>query len=130
MVLTRGIRSTSSRGLGEMAMRYGLGGLLVLGFIVVGWQSPAGESGGKKDPVPTQVAQQKAIKLINELYKDEIDKAAKDVAAKGRLAGTFLQEARDTNDYSAGRYVLLDLAGLYASEAGDAPTALQAVEEL
>lgn len=112
-------------------MRCWLGGMMVvLGFVVFSWQMPAGESGGKKNPVPTQAAQQKALKLIHELYKEEIDKAAKDVAAKGRLAGTFLQEARDTNDYSAGRYVLLDLAGLYASEAGDAPAALQAVEEL
>ena len=87
-------------------------------------------AGGKKDPVPPQLAQQKAVKLIQELYKDELTRAAKENGAKSQLAATFLQEARDTNDDSAARYVLLDLAGLYASEAGDAPTALQAVEEL
>lgn len=115
-------------GLGGNAMgRMGLAMVGLTSWCCIAW---GGETSGKKDPVPTALAQQKALKLVHELYKDDIAKAANDGAAKGRLAATFLQEARDTNDDSAARYVLLDLAGLYASEAGDAPTALQAVEEL
>src|SRR5438105_6756407 len=51
-------------------------------------------------------------------------------AAKARLAVTFLQEGRDTADDPAGRYVLYQHALGLASQAGDAPTALQAIEEM
>jgi WD40 repeat protein len=104
--------------------RLGLGLVLVLGLAL----STAAQEG--KKPVPAPAAQAKVAKLIRELYGDELAKAAKDPAAKLRLAQTLLQEGRDTIDDPAGRYVLLKEAHQLAAEAGDVATALHAAEEL
>jgi WD40 repeat protein len=89
-------------------------------------------SGGevKKAPIPAAAAQAKAETLIRELYEKEYAKAEKDVVARAQLAGTFLQEGRDTNDFPAGRYVLFREARDLAARAGDAPVALQAIADL
>jgi hypothetical protein len=105
-------------------------GLVVAGVVWLVMGSVAKAQGEKKAPVPVGEANVRAAKLIQELYQGEMDKAAKDPAAKGRLAITLLQEARDTNDDLAGKYVLLVLAGRFASQVGDAGTALQAIEEM
>ncbi|MBI3409675.1 MAG: WD40 repeat domain-containing protein [Planctomycetes bacterium] len=91
---------------------------------------PAPGQAGKKAGIPSKDAVAKAEALIGELYKDELNKAQKDPRTRGALALTFLQEARDTNDDPAGRYVLLQKALALASQAGDGPAALQAIEEL
>ncbi len=68
--------------------------------------------------------------LMRELYKEDFAKAAKDPAAVARLAATLLQDGKDTNDSPAGRFVLLGTARDLAAQAGDGPTALQAIDEL
>src|SRR5688500_11479699 len=67
---------------------------------------PGGEA-AKKASVPGKADFARAEALVRELYKAEYTAAAKDVGARGRLAGTFLQEGRETTDDPAGRYVLL-----------------------
>jgi hypothetical protein len=84
----------------------------------------------KKASIPTPQAQSKAEALVRELYADDLAKADKVQAARLRLAITFLQEGKDTADDPAGRYVLYQNALKLAAQAGDAPTALQAIEEL
>lgn len=83
-----------------------------------------------KRAVPPQAALSKAEALIQELYKDDFTKAKGDNAVRSRLAQTLLQEGKDTTDLIAGRFQLLVHARELASEAGDGPTALQAIEEL
>jgi hypothetical protein len=108
------------------ARRPGLYGfVLILGL---GLSAVAGQEG--KKAVPSAAAQARVVKLIAELYQDELAKAAKDPAAKLRLAQTLLQEGKDTTDDAAGRYVLLKEAHKLAAEAGDVAVALQAAEEL
>ncbi len=99
-------------------------------FLGLSWVFPVFGQPAKKAPIPAPQAQAKAETLIQELFKDELAKAQKDASAKGRLAITFLQEGKDTNDDPAGRYVLYQHALRLASEAGDAPTALQVIEEI
>jgi hypothetical protein len=104
----------------------------VCGFLLVaclGLSTATGQE-GKKRPIPPADAQAKVVKLIQELYGDELTKAATDPTVKLRLARTLLQEGRDTIDDAAGRYVLLREAHKLAAEAGDVVTALQASEEL
>jgi hypothetical protein len=84
----------------------------------------------KRHPVPSKDAQAKAELLIQELFQSDFTKAAKEPAAAGRLATTFLQEGRDTRDLIAARYRLFVHARDLAAQAGDAPTALQAIAEL
>lgn len=103
---------------------YGL--VLVLGL---GLSTVTGQE-GKKQAVPSDAAQATVVKLIKELYQDDLAKAAKDPAAKLRLAQTLLQEGKDTADDAAGRYVLLREAHKLAAEAGDVATALYAADEL
>jgi hypothetical protein len=100
--------------------------LLILGL---GLSAVSGQE-GKKKAIPAAEAQAKAVKLIQELYQDDLAKAAKDTAVKARLAQALLQEGKDTGDDAAGRYVLLKEAHRLAAEAGDVTTALQAAEEL
>lgn len=96
--------------------------------IVLTFGSVRGQDGKLAPPSSAEIA--KADALIHELYKDEFIKAKADNAAKIRLAQTLLQEGKDTNDLIAGRYQLLVQARELASQAGDGPTALQAIEEL
>lgn len=105
----------------------GFGGLaLVVGLSL----SAVSGQEGKKKAIPPADAQAKVVKLIQELYQDDLAKAAQDTAVKARLAQTLLQEGKDTADDAAGRYVLLKEAHKLAAEAGDVATALQAAEEL
>jgi len=96
--------------------------------IIVSLGAVRGQDG--KLPVPSSAQITKAEALIHELYKDEFLKAKADNGVKARLAQTLLQEAKDTTDLIAGRYQLLVQARELASQAGDGPTALQAIEEL
>ncbi len=105
---------------------FGLGGVL----LIIGLGPAATGQDGKKRPIPAREAQAKVIKLIQELYQDDLARARQDPTVKTRLARTFLQEAKDTADDPAGRYVLLSEAHKLAAEAGDVTAALQAAEEL
>src|SRR5438876_12084852 len=93
-----------------------LGGCGLVLVVSIGLATSAAQD--KKRPIPPQAAQAKVVKLIHELYGDEIAKAAADPAARLRLAQTLLQEGRDTVDDAAGRYVLLREAHKFAAEAG------------
>jgi hypothetical protein len=106
--------------------------VLALGLFLSLVGSSAIISGGevKKSPVPSAAAQTKVEALIRELYEKEYAKAAKDRAARAQLALTLLQEGRETNDDRTGRFVLFREARDLAANAGDAPTALQAIADL
>lgn len=109
-------------------MRYALLiGLLGLGLLL------AGHTRGqvaRRLPIPSKAAQARVETLIRELYKEELARAEKDAAARGRLAETLLYEGRETKDDPAGRYVLFREAYHLAARAGAVATALQATDEL
>ncbi|MCI0682767.1 MAG: hypothetical protein L0Y71_11760 [Gemmataceae bacterium] len=84
----------------------------------------------RKLPIPPPGELGKAEALIRELYGDEFKRATSDPIAKVRLAQTLLQEGKDTTDLIAARYQLFTYARKLASESGDGPTALLAIEEL
>lgn len=86
--------------------------------------------GTKKYSIPSKEAQGEIEKLLSELYKDELAKAAKDPIVRARFAQTLLHEGRETKDDAAGRYVLFTKAHQFAAEAGDVNTALMAADEL
>jgi len=88
------------------------------------------EEPSKKSKIPSAAEQERAGKLIFELYEKDFAKAEKDPAFRVQLALTFLQEGKDTTDDLAGRYLLLRAARTMAAKAGDAPTALQAIDDL
>jgi len=79
-------------------------------------------------PVPSDASQQKATKLIEEVYGEE-HAQAKTSAAKTALANTLLKAAGESQNMT-NRYVLLRVARDVATQAGDAETALRAVEEI
>jgi uncharacterized protein YjiK len=83
----------------------------------------------KRRPVPDKAAQAKAQALVNDIFKEDIDKA-KDAEALSKLAATFLAQGRDAKDEDANRYVLLQEARTLAGRAGDSTLALAAVDEL
>jgi hypothetical protein len=116
---------------GFMSRRLLLGlGFLVAGGLAVHVSALRGGEPAKKAPVPAKDVQSKAEALVREVFKSEFAKAEKDSAARARLALTLLQEGRETGDFPAARYVLFRTARDLAAQAGDAPTALQAIEEL
>src|SRR5439155_1394656 len=102
----------------------------VWGLFVISGAGISAEEQPKKTALPTAAEQERAGKLILELYNKDLMKAEKDRAARAQLALTFLQEAKDTTDDRAGRYMLLRAARMLAAKAGDAPTALQAIDDL
>jgi len=80
-------------------------------------------------PVPDAAAQQEALAVVREVYKDAYEKAD-DPSARQALAKKLLGEGIGTDDNPAGRFVLLKVARDIATQAGDGATAFQAVEEM
>ncbi len=80
----------------------------------------------ERSPVPGAASQEKAEKLIKELFKDEY--ARKSPREKLSLAAKFLEQARETKDDIAARFVLMREALDLASQAGDPGETLKAVE--
>lgn len=81
----------------------------------------------KKVPVPDEADQMEAERLIKRQNKDDY---AKRPAERGELAMRLLDKAKATNDDPAGRYVLLRESRDLAAAAGDAGTAVTAIDQI
>jgi len=105
-------------------------GLLALALAAGAALLGAQETAGKRRPVPGKEAQAAALKLVNEIFGDDIAKA-KEPAARSRLAAQLLQQGRDSKKEDlAAAFVLYREARDLAAAAGDYPLAFQAVEEM
>jgi len=82
-----------------------------------------------KPPVPAAELQEPAKKAATEIYGGRF-KQAKTVAEKTALATEMTEAAAKVQGGSPDQYVLLKIAADVAATAGDAPTALQAVEKM
>jgi Cdc6-like AAA superfamily ATPase len=99
-------------------------------FLMASCLAVAAESASQpKAPVPDATAQQTARKAASELFADRF-KLAKTTADKTALATDMMDAAGKVQAGSADQYVLLKIARDVAAGAGDAATALQAVERL
>jgi len=77
---------------------------------------------------PGASEQADALKLIRSLYPDEF--AAHSANDRRAFARKLLKQGLETQDQPAARYVLLRQAADIASSAGDAPTAMHAIDAL
>jgi WD40 repeat protein len=82
----------------------------------------------KKTPVPDADKQAAADKLIRDLFKKDF-LAARKPADKQTLAAKLMQQAEETKDDPAARFMLLREARDLAAQAGDVAVALSAAEE-
>ncbi len=78
-------------------------------------------------PIPDEAAQAKAVAVIREIYEKDY-RTAKTPADQTALAKKMIDQAGQTAE-PVGRFVLLRVARDVASEAGDAETALAAVDQ-
>lgn len=105
----------------------------IAAFLIVSFARPAvaapADDTSTAVPVPDAAAQEKAFRIVKDLFKDEID-AAKNPATKLELAKTLMQRGMDTQGDPAGQYVLLRQARDYAIAAADPGLALQVVDEI
>lgn len=85
--------------------------------------------GSTKAPPPDPAAQARALKLVQEVFQDDL-KAATDPASRARLAAELLQQAREIKDDPALRFVLLREAADVAARGGDIAVAFSAIEEV
>ncbi len=83
----------------------------------------------QKPPVPAAELQESAKKAATEIYGGRF-RQAKTAAEKTALATEMIEAATKVQDGSPDQYVLLKIAADIAATAGDAPTALQAVEKM
>jgi DNA-binding beta-propeller fold protein YncE len=92
----------------------------------------AGDDSEPKLPPPGKEALAKALDEVKSLYKKEIAEAKDDTAAGKALAATLLKEGKNTpgKEEAALRFAAISLARDVASQAGDHPTAMEAIEEL
>ncbi len=88
---------------------------------------PAPVVSDKRLPLPTPAAQKKAEELIRELFKPEYTRRGP--ADMKALSAKLYQQALDTKDDQAARYVLLREAQDLAAQAGDLETAFRAVAQ-
>jgi len=91
-------------------------------------QEPPGPTAAKS-PVPDQAAQDQALALIREIYKQDYETAAKP-PEKIALAKKMLTQAAKPGTSPTGRFVLLRVARDIAAEAGDADTAFEAIDRM
>ena len=82
-----------------------------------------------KPPVPVAEVQASAKKAAGELYGKQFQQA-KTTAEKAALATEMIEAAMKVQGGSPDQYVLLKIAADVAAGAGDAATALQAVEKM
>ena len=80
-------------------------------------------------PIPDAPAQDAAQKAASEIYAGRFQQA-KTIADKTALATEMINASSKFPDGSADQYVLLKIARDVAAGAGDAPTAIQASEQL
>jgi hypothetical protein len=99
---------------------------LLLPFILAGALLRAGPG---RTPVPEPAAQDKARKLVREVFEEDF-KNAQEPAARVKLAAELLQQGRDTKDDLALRYVLLVEGRDLAARGGDAALAFIAIDEI
>ena len=90
---------------------------------------PSRDDAGKKLPIPAQPAQDKALALVLDIFKEDIERV-QGTEAKARLALNLLQQGKEQSDDAANRYVLLREARNLAARAGDANLTLVAVDEM
>ena len=78
--------------------------------------------------VPEQSAQERAKKLVEEVFHEDIEKADT-AAAKQALAKRLLQQAVETEGDVAARFVLFGMARETAADAGDGQAAFAVIEK-
>jgi|LSQX01.3.fsa_nt_gb hypothetical protein len=105
--------------------------VLLVGSVLIATSiTAAGELATKaKKPVPDAEAQQTARTAAGEVFGTRFAQA-KTTAEKTALANDLMDTAANVQAGSVDQYVLLKTAADIAAGAGDAPTALQAVEKL
>lgn len=81
-----------------------------------------------RQPVPDQAAVQKALKMLDEVYKDDMT-AAKTPEKKRSFAGRLLAEALEAQ-VPAEQFALLQAARQWAVQAGDVSFALRAADAM
>ena len=96
--------------------------------------APESKSEGQPDesrkfPVPDNAAQDKAKKVVDDLFKEELGKA-KTSAARQSLAKKLLQQGIDTPNDAGGRFVLFDTARELAVGANDAAVAFDVIDKM
>jgi hypothetical protein len=103
--------------------------LAVLCFAVMA-RAQAGQEpqGPQRLPVPDTMSQLRAERTIREIFRHDYAEAGAE--QRRELAQRLLQQARQTGDDPAGRYVLLREARNIAAGAGDAATGGRALREM
>jgi len=86
-----------------------------------------GADAADKAAIPDAAAREKALKLVAEIYEKPW-KEARTGAEKTALAEKMIDAAMKAQGDAAGRYVLLRVARDISVEAGDAATALRAID--
>ena len=74
--------------------------VLVSGVCIV---SLGADGADKRLPIPTKAAQVKALELVHDVFKEDIE-ATKDPQAKAKLAVNLLQQGKESREDAATRY--------------------------
>jgi hypothetical protein len=82
-----------------------------------------------KLPLPSDADQAEALQIAKEVYGKDVAQA-KTKPEKQTLAQKLLAKAKETEDGSANRYILLRLARDIATQAADGQTAFQAIDAM
>src|SRR5262245_61972892 len=83
-----------------------------------------------KKALPDAAARSQAEKLVQEVFQEDFTRARGDAAALRKLAATLLEQARETKDDAAARFVLFRDAAELAAQAGDISSAMNWVNEV
>jgi formylglycine-generating enzyme required for sulfatase activity/pimeloyl-ACP methyl ester carboxylesterase len=79
--------------------------------------------------VPDPSAQERAKKLVEDVFQEEIEKADT-IAARQALAKRLFQQGIETENDAAVRFVLFQMAKEMAAGANDGPTAFAAIDKM
>ena len=98
-------------------------------FLMFGLAAMLSAQGGGKRAVPDQAAQDKAMKLVRDIFGDDLAQASTS-DKKVKLAAYLFQQGKDVKDDPAVRYVCFSEARDLAAKANETSLALAIVDEL
>ena len=109
-------------------MKHAIVGVVITVLSLSSWLVLPAAQGKQKLPVPDKGAQEKAMKLVLEIFGDDLDAATNEKRAK--LANVLFQQGKEIKDDAATRYVCYCLARDQAATANETNLALAIIDEI
>ena len=110
-------------------MKHTIAGVAIAVLSLTSWLILPAAQGTQKLPVPDKAAQDKAMKLVLDIFGDDLEGATTN-EKRAKLANVLFQQGKEVKDDSATRYICYREARDLAAKANETNLALAIVDEI